>query len=62
MSLKHNVFGCFFHFFSLRGQVPRCEFLDEHAIQGDIVFGRQSNRPPRRITEKSLAESFPAEC
>ena len=30
--------------------------------QGQIAFGRQSNRPPRRITEKSLADSFPAEC
>ena len=29
---------------------------------GDIAFGRQSNRPTRRITEKSLAESLPAEC
>ena len=29
---------------------------------GDIAFGRQSNRLPRRITEKSLAESFLAEC
>ena len=29
---------------------------------GDIAFGRQANRPPRRITEKSLAKSFPAEC
>ena len=33
-----------------------------HLTDGDIAFGRQSNRPPRRITEKSLAESFPAEC
>ena len=31
-------------------------------IDGDIAFGRQLNRPPRRSTEKSLAESFMAEC
>ena len=29
---------------------------------GDIAFGRQLNRPARRITEKSLAESFVAKC
>ena len=29
---------------------------------GDRAFGRQSNQPPRQITEKSLAENFPAEC
>ena len=31
-------------------------------LKGHIAFSRQLNRPPRRITEKSLAESFPAEC
>ena len=31
-------------------------------LKGHIAFGRQLNRPPRRITERSLAESFPAEC
>ena len=30
--------------------------------KGDIAFGRQPNRPSRRMTEKSLAESIPAEC
>ena len=29
---------------------------------GDIAFGRQPNRPPRRMTDKSLVESIPAEC
>ena len=31
-------------------------------LKGHIAFGRQWNRLPRRNTERSLAESFPAEC